>query len=315
MPDAARAPVVRPASAPVDVSVVMCTVDRFDMADRTIDSVMLQANRSGLAYEMIVVDNSEQGLSRDRIAALAKQTPVTLRYVHEPRRNIAHARNAGIAASSAEFVAFIDDDEIAPDNWLDTMVGAARRAAADVVVGPVYPAYEGGMPPHWDPKGRLPIRDRRIPTGTPVSDGPTCNILFRARSCFTDGHPFDPAYGLTGGSDTDFTLRLTNRGRHIIWCADSVVTEFQPLSRMTLEYWSRRTFIKTQTYVRSKLRNSDRRISDLVYILATAAAQVVVFFPAFLISCFRQSPVIVRMRFTFLRGLGKMLYLFRFNFY
>ncbi len=298
-----------------DVSIVMCTVDRFDMADRTITSVLNQENRLALRFEMIVVDNSEAALSRDRIAAAAVDAPVPLRYVHEPRRNISHARNAGIAASAAEFVAFIDDDEIAPANWIDTMVAAARTATADVVIGPVYPSFEGGSPPDWDPEGQLPVRDLRLPTGTPVTDGPTCNILFRTSTCFSDGQSFDPAFGLTGGSDTDFTVRLHRRGLLLVWCADSVITEFQPRSRMTLRYWSRRMFTKNQTYTRCMLGNSSRPVADLAYIMASGAFQVAVFSIPFVISTVRPTPGLVRMRFAFLRGAGKLLYLFRVNFY
>lgn len=299
----------------LDVSVVVLTVDRFEMADLAIDSVMRQDNRLGLKFEVIVVDNSADQASRARIEAAAATAPHPLRYVHEPRRNIAHARNAGILASHAEFVAFVDDDEIAESDWLDALVTTARRSTADLVTGPVYPSFEGGSPPWWDPEGQLAIRDRAVATGTSVTHGPTGNSLFRVSTCFGNPQPFDEALGLTGGEDTDFTMRLKRDGRKIVWCAEAVITEFQPASRMTLRYWSRRTFITTQSFVRSKLRNSDRRAYDRTYILVTASIQLVFFFVPFLVSYGFPTPKTARLRFTFLRGLGKILYPFRVNFY
>ncbi len=311
MPEAAATP----AADTVDVSVIILTVDRFEMADRTIESVMAQHNRAGVTFEVIVVDNSPAGKSRERIEAMAASAPHPLRYVHEPRRNIARARNAGIAASTAEYVAFIDDDEIAAPTWLDAIVDTARGSAADVVIGPVYPSFEGGSPPAWDPQGKLPVRDKRLPSGSPVPHGPTCNILFRAATCFPDAEPFDPGLGLTGGSDTDLTMRLHRRGRTLVWCADAVVTEFLPTSRMSLAYWSRRTFTKTQVYVRTRLRHSDRRIRDFAMIMATASVQLVFFFFPALISYRYPTPRLAQMRLVFARGLGKVLFPFRVNFY
>ncbi len=307
MPDAA--------AVPLDVSVVILTVDRFEMADRTIASVMAQENRLGLAFEVIVVDNSADAASRDRIENWAKTTPHPLRYVHEPRRNIAHARNAGVAASQAEFVAFADDDEVTPPNWLDTMVATARAAAADVVLGPVYPAFEGSEPPAWDPTGRLPVRDQRVATGAPVPAGPTCNILLRAATCLVDPQPFDPQFGKTGGEDVDFTRRLKNRGLSLVWCADSVVTEFQPKPRMTLRYWSRRTFVSSQVYVRTTLRNRNAKVRFAAYAAATGLVQMIVCFVPFLLSSKWPTPRLARLRLAFMRGLGKVFWPFRVNFY
>lgn len=315
MPDSTGKPLTGPCASPdnqprqrqTDVAVVMCTVDRFDMADRTIASILQQENRLGLRFEMIVVDNSEDALSRDRIAATAARAHVPLRYVHEPRRNISHARNAGIAASDAEFVAFIDDDEIAPADWLDTMVTTARCKAADVVAGPVYPVYEGGTPPVWDPEGQLPVRDRGVPTGTSIPLGATCNILFRAATCFPSAEPFDPSLGRTGGEDTDLTRRLCDQGRQLVWCADSVVTEFQPLSRMTLHYYSKRVFTATKVHARLKLRYSRRKPLVFTYIGLSAIVQVTVLSLPYLISNVWTTPRLVRMRFGFLRGAAKIL--------
>ncbi len=291
----------------MDVSIVMCTVDRFDMADRTIASILNQENLLALRFEMIVVDNSEHALSRDRISAAARDAAVPLRYVHEPRRNISHARNAGIAASTAEFVAFIDDDELAPANWLDTMIATARESVADVVVGAVYPVYEGGAPPQWDPNGELPRRDARVPTGTAVARGISGNIVFRQATCFDDASPFDVTLGRTGGEDTDLTMRLNRSGRRMVWCADSVVTEFQPFSRMTVEYYSRRVSIGAKIHVRMTLRHSRKKARDLGYIFLSAALQVVVFSIPYLISTKRQTPRLIQMRFQFLRGVAKFL--------
>jgi glycosyltransferase involved in cell wall biosynthesis len=65
--------------------------------------------------------------------------PWPLRYVVEPRRGLSFVRNRAISearAARADFVAFLDDDEVATAPWLTELLRVQGRYAADVVTGP-----------------------------------------------------------------------------------------------------------------------------------------------------------------------------------
>jgi len=69
-------------------------------------------------YEIIIADNA----STDRTASVARRWGA--RVVREPRRGIAHARQAGCAAARGVILAGTDADTVVPRHWLSSI---ARR--------------------------------------------------------------------------------------------------------------------------------------------------------------------------------------------
>ena len=85
--------------------------------------------------QIVVVDNDELASAEEICDDVSIPWPI--KYVVEPRRGITHARNRTIAeVSSADFVAFIDDDEIPSAHWLDELLWAQEKFSADVVPAP-----------------------------------------------------------------------------------------------------------------------------------------------------------------------------------
>lgn len=81
-------------------------------------------------WEALIVDNG----STDRTASVAAAHPLGPRVVTEARPGSYVARNAGIAASSADVLVFTDVDCTPDRAWLSTGL-AAIRAGADLVGG------------------------------------------------------------------------------------------------------------------------------------------------------------------------------------
>lgn len=75
------------------------------------------------ADEIILVDNA----STDRTASLARAIP-GVRVVHEPRKGLVHAREAGRRAASGDILAYLDADCRAPFRWLERVTGQFARA-------------------------------------------------------------------------------------------------------------------------------------------------------------------------------------------
>jgi len=105
-----------------DVAVLIPTLRRPDSLARALASVQAQTGVDDRLAGIIVVDNDPEGTARSTVDGSAGPFPV--RYVHAPRPGVATARNAGLAATGAPLIAFLDDDEAASPDWLAALLAA-----------------------------------------------------------------------------------------------------------------------------------------------------------------------------------------------
>ena len=301
-----------------DVSVVIPTFRRPHLLKKTISSVGEQDNSLNLAYEIIVVDNCPQKSAECTVTQMISRYDVPISYVSEPRQNISLARNAGIDQSKAQFIAMIDDDEEAASNWLDHLIMTIRVHDADVVMGPTTPTFDKEIP-QWIGGRRHYSRHLSLPTGAVIRFGSSANFLMRSSTCVSNNNRFDPALGRSGGSDTDFFMRLSkSMGRKIVWCNEAVVKEFIPEDRFKLKYLLRREFRGTQVFVWSMVKYSEHPIATALYqSVFVGLSQIAIWsVPCLLLLPFRTAASF-RVQRMLTRGLAKLFWskIFRFNFY
>src|SRR5207244_1463324 len=117
------------------IDVCVCTFRRPHVA-QTLRSIAAQQGLEGRRLRIIVADNDEEPSARTLIARTAAELDVPVSYVHAPARNISVARNACLQQAGGDWLAFIDDDEIADPDWLAALLAEAERAGWDAVLGP-----------------------------------------------------------------------------------------------------------------------------------------------------------------------------------
>ena len=110
---------------------VVCTRDRPEQLRRCLRAVRALDRRPD---ELVVVDNAPRDDSTRRVAE--EEGAV---YVLEPRPGLSHARNAGIAATSADVIAFTDDDAVVHPGWLGRLLAGFRSPDVMAVTGLVLP--------------------------------------------------------------------------------------------------------------------------------------------------------------------------------
>src|SRR4051812_32400584 len=77
------------------------------------------------SLEVIVVDNDPAGPACTFVEEASSDLNWPLKCFVEPRRGIPYARNALVARAqeeNADFIAFIDDDEVPEPFWLDELL-------------------------------------------------------------------------------------------------------------------------------------------------------------------------------------------------
>ena len=229
-------------TAAARVSIIIPTQRRPAPLALALASVLGQTGVDRASLEVIVVDNDNSPSARRAVQATGEASAIPIRYVHEPRPGVAHARNAAVAASTGALIAFLDDDEDAPATWLSGLLAAQMRFDADVVFGPV--------------KARLPAtvtRHRLYLTRFFSRFGPTepqvlktyygCgNSLVRRSALPHQTAPFDLSRNYIGGEDDLLFGTMQGAGARFAWAPDAWVHEDPVPTRLNLNYTLRRAF-------------------------------------------------------------------------
>ncbi|MDF3606796.1 glycosyltransferase family 2 protein [Paracoccus sp. DMF-8] len=254
------------------IAIQLCTYRRPQVVE-TLASLARQ-RVPGADLHLFVIDNDETESARDRVVAAAERLPFGYSYLHAPARNIAIARNACLdAAGDADWIASIDDDEIAPEGWLARLFARATDSGADGVFGPIRAAYPLDAP-KWM-RDLAPHSRSYGPRQPHPRTGNTGNALLRWRGAPWQDRRFDPLRGRTGGEDIAFFSALHDMGARFAIAPDAEVVEPVERHRLQLEWLAHRRFRTGQSHVAvagSRLARSRLGMGGLLLSAAVQAA-------------------------------------------
>lgn len=109
------------------VSVVICT--RFRMTALR-DCLSAIAKLKRLPDELIIVDNSAGDKDTEKLAQ-----EFSAIYLVESNVGLSHARNRGLSASKSTIVAYLDDDALPDEDWLEHLIEPFSDPRVAVVTG------------------------------------------------------------------------------------------------------------------------------------------------------------------------------------
>lgn len=120
------------------VSVIVCTYNRGDLLERCLDYLQYQTNQS---FEVVVVN----GPSSDNTCEVLERFKDRIKIGVNPDRNLAVSRNIGIDLADGDLLAFIDDDALPFDDWIETLLDEFNRRPLTLgaLGGPAY--YAGTL--------------------------------------------------------------------------------------------------------------------------------------------------------------------------
>ena len=240
-------------------SICIATYRRTDRLHAVLQDLTRQRR---LPDQVVVVDNDAGGSARSIVERMrSDNAPFPLEYEVQPERNIALTRNRTVALASGDWLAFIDDDERAPETWLAQLLDAAALYQADGVLGPVDPQVPAAAPA-WIRRGRF-YDFPRFHSGmrVPLNRMRFGNILLRGATLRAEAGPFDPAYGLSAGEDGDLLVRLAHKGAKIVWCDEAIVWEPIETKRLSLLWLLARSFSGGQDFARKSVNGEYRPIN------------------------------------------------------
>ena len=218
------------------ISVVVPTFRRPEWLGEALQTLAAQSFDD---YDVWVVDNNSGDETAEVVAGWASRSDVPIHYLCQTTPGDAPTRNAGIEASSGRFVAFFDDDQFAPAEWLASLHAAAEATGADIVGGPVRLDLTDDESQRLGricremlreidfSKVRCEYRGKQLPG--------TGNALVRRELLERLGR-FDESF-TSGGSDSDFFLRARESGASLWYDPASAIVHRVPDDRTTPAYF------------------------------------------------------------------------------
>lgn len=208
------------------LTVAICTRNRAELLKECLDSVVSQID-SAKSVEVLVIDNgSTDGTAETCKAFEGRGFP--FRRVFEPEPGLSRARNRAIAEADGTAIAFLDDDAMAGDGWLDVALETWNSGQYTAFGGPYDAWHRYGPPPEWfddEWESNRPVR----------ADGPLGkdffptggNCVVSLEWCRRIGG-FSPDFGMRGnkvsyGEESDFFWRMRDGGAVLGWVNELLI--------------------------------------------------------------------------------------------
>lgn len=263
----------------MNINVCICTYKRPELI-ATLESLENQCLPEDVTVKIIIADNDEVDSARERVEHFALSSRYDIQYVHAPKHNISIARNACLDHVDCNWVAILDDDEVASESWLNDLVSCQKVSKVDVVFGPViaqYPDTAPGWMQAGDYHSNKPVRRDGV-----VQTGHTCNMLMRWERNDVREQRFLLDKGRTGGEDTEFFFRLWRMGLKLEICEAALIYEPIQTNRLNFNWIKKRKFRSGQSYayhstdlsIISKLKLGVLSVVKVLYCLAMTLVKI-----------------------------------------
>jgi succinoglycan biosynthesis protein ExoM len=252
----------------IRIDIGVCTYRRPEL-EQTLKSLAKVTVPGNAEIRIIIADNDDTPSAKGRVDAMRALVPHDIIYVHCPSSNISIARNACLDNAKGDFLAFIDDDETASEDWIARLIEPALTTDVDAVLGPVKAIY-GNEAPGWMQRGDF-HSTFPVWVGGRIITGYTCNVLLRLAAPSLAGRRFNLALGRSGGEDTEFFTHMHRMGGKIAYAPEAWVQEPVPAKRAAFSWLAKRKFRFGQTH--GHLINTGSGIARTLRQLSLAAAK------------------------------------------
>jgi glycosyltransferase involved in cell wall biosynthesis len=235
----------------VPLTVAICTHNRARYLALALQSLAEQTAPAS-AFDVLVVDNASQDDTPGVTERARQAMRPHVRYVHEDKLGLSHARNRAIAETRAPFIAFLDDDAIAAPVWVERLIHCftelSPRPAA--VGGPIHAIWEAPRPPWLADSllGYLTVLERRGSAHIDLSK----QLIFGANMAFdrqalVDVGGFSVALGRVGdrllsGEELMLLRQLHERGACGYYDEQADVRHHVAANRLNKAWFYRRIY-------------------------------------------------------------------------
>lgn len=258
------------------VSVIICayTERRWEALLAAVASVGRQTHP---ALETIVVIDHNSRLLEQALAELKDVRVIASE--HAP--GLSGTRNTGIERAVGDVVAFLDDDAIADDTWLEELARVYDDPEVIGAGGVARPRWEGGTAPRWLPQEfywTIGCSYRGLPTQpTPIRNPIGANMSFR-KAVFDRTGGFTTGIGRVGSTplgceETELSIRArqAHPGGVVLHVPTACVEHVVSAERVSWGYFRSRCWAEglSKALVTEEVGSTDALSSEWAYTLRT----------------------------------------------
>ena len=230
------------------ISAIICTHNRDIYLGSAIDSLLAQDFADD--FEVVVIDNKSSDRTREVVEK--RLSDPRLKYVYEPQIGLSVARNTGAKVSIGKILAYLDDDAVACESWLQILHSAyeenPKLAIAGGKVTLLWP--QGMKAPRWlspglaGNLGAYDLGESKVYIKNPGLTPRGLN--YSIRRCFLDEiGGFDPNLGRVGknllsNEELQMTELALERGWEVAYLPDALVAHNVSEERIKPSWFFRR---------------------------------------------------------------------------
>ncbi|MEH1971583.1 glycosyltransferase [Nostoc sp.] len=230
------------------MDIIICTYNNANLLDRVLTALSLSKVSPSYQWTVLVVDNN----CTDNTSAVVEkhinlQIIPGLRRIVEQKQGLTHARLCGIKNTTSKWLAFVDDDCLLSENWIDK---AIQFAASHPNCG----AFGGKVVLDWEitpspilvkHSGKYAAYERGETSKQLSRDNyqiPGAGLVLRRtaleKSGWLDKQLLNDREGkkLSAGGDSEIVLRILNAGYQLWYTPDCVLHHFIPTKRISEAY-------------------------------------------------------------------------------
>lgn len=122
----------------------MLTYNREKYIARAIEAILKQTYYD---FEFVIVDNGSSDRS-GQIADEYARKDTRIKVLHIDKSSIGHGRNIGIANAKGDYIAFVDDDDVAAPDMLEFLNQLVKDNHADIAICGAQKDVNGKILPH-----------------------------------------------------------------------------------------------------------------------------------------------------------------------
>ena len=228
-------------------SVIVPTYNREKILDRCLNSLSNQ-DFDKKHYEIIVVNNNSPDGTEEVIRKYMNAYE-NIRGIREVKQGASNSRNRGAEEAYGEYLIFIDDDVVAPSEYLTNVVKVLSEDQPDIMGGPMYPYYTDTRPAWF--RDEYEIRKYEEKSGFSRRCRVTGANFVIKKGVFKKVGMFPPELGPCGGKMNfaddaqvlDTYRDITPLGEQKVYYAlECSVMHHVPAERMRFNYLMRRSF-------------------------------------------------------------------------
>ncbi len=124
------------------ISVAICTHNRADRLILALEGLVKQS-LSSQNFEVLIIDNVSQDNTKE-IGDRYQEKYYNFRYIYEPVLGLSKARNSALDQAKGKYIAYLDDDAIPCEEWLESILDSFTTVEPSPVCvgGPIYGLWE-----------------------------------------------------------------------------------------------------------------------------------------------------------------------------